>query len=138
MQTISEFIETNGITSEAVRLPDGNNDGWKHRAFVVTLYRGGHGTGKGAEVARMSTPFKQGMGHTKAPTTADVLDSLASDAQGLEGAYRFEEWALEYGYDADSRRAEAIFHAVRQSAADLRRFLTPSQYEELLHNVERL
>ncbi len=45
-----------------------------------------------------------------APTAASVLCCLVSDAMGVEGR-TFEEWASDYGYDTDSRRAEFTYNA---------------------------
>lgn len=44
------------------------------------------------------------------PTLADVLSSLLLDSEVL-GHPSFESWADEYGYDPDSRRAEATYRA---------------------------
>lgn len=44
------------------------------------------------------------------PDMADVVASLVMDASVLD-AGGFEEWANEYGYDTDSRSAEAIYRA---------------------------
>lgn len=140
MKTIQEFIEENGITSKAVRLEermDGNESDWDKNArhFQVTLYRGGHNTGKGPEVARMSVPFSQGSAHVKNPTASDVLDCLAMDASGEQSD--FESWAADYGYDTDSRKAEATFKAVQTQTIRLQKFLGRALYIELL-GLERL
>lgn len=53
------------------------------------------------------------------PKAADVLCSLALDAGVLD--YRsFEDWALEYGYEPDSRKAETIYRACMEIALQLR------------------
>jgi hypothetical protein len=44
------------------------------------------------------------------PSLTDVLYSLCMDADVLD-ADGFEGWADDYGYDADSRKAEAIYRA---------------------------
>lgn len=53
------------------------------------------------------------------PDLADVLYSLASDADVLD-AGGFEEWASNYGYDTDSRKAEAVYRACLDIALKLR------------------
>jgi hypothetical protein len=83
---------------------------------------------------QMTVPFSQGWAHTKPPTAADVLDCLASDASGADES--FEDWAANYGYDTDSRKAERTYNAVRKQTARLRQFLG-DKYEPLLE-VERL
>lgn len=104
--------------------------------------------------------FSQGSAHTSDPTLADVLDCLASDASGYEnarvrpdGAYHttsnvnskhydtpmhFHNWAEEYGYDTDSRKAEKTFRAVKRQSEQLKRTIGNEAYQELLWNVERL
>lgn len=73
---------------------------------------------------RMTVPFYMGMGRNGAePTAAEVLNCLCMDAAGLENAHTFEEWAAEYGYDEDSRTAEATFRLVERSTRRLRQFL---------------
>jgi len=67
-----------------------------------------------------------------------VLDSLGSDAGTYLNARGFEDWATEYGYDPDSRRAEAIWKAVGKQMADLRKVLGESGLEELAFKTDRL
>ena len=69
----------------------------------------------------LSLPFFQGLGHLRAPTAADVVYCLCSDARCGEQA--FEEFCSDLGYDSDSRRAELIWRKCRESAADIRAFL---------------
>lgn len=81
--------------------------------------------------------FSQGSAHTEDPTLADVLDCLASDASGYDGQ-TFENWASDYGYDTDSRKAEKTFRAIKRQSEQLRRTIGQDAYEELLYKVERL
>jgi|688.fasta_scaffold260302_4 hypothetical protein len=46
-------------------------------------------------------------GHPKEPL--DALWSIALDCQGVMNCGTFEEWAGEFGYDEDSRKAEASY-----------------------------
>jgi hypothetical protein len=57
--------------------------------------------------------------HTVAPKLADVLYSLAMDVDVLD-AGSFEEWASNYGYDTDSRKAEVTYRACLEIALKLR------------------
>jgi hypothetical protein len=82
--------------------------------------------------------FSQGSAHTENPTLADVLDCLASDASGYENACTFEDWASEYGYETDSRKAEKTFRAIKRQAEQLKRTLGEDAYQELLYNTERM
>lgn len=130
--TIMEFIKANKITMSA--RSTGNNpfmaleaghymDHWR-----VTLYSG--------DRKRMSVYFSMGAGlNGKEPEAADVLGSLASDS--ASAGESFESWASEYGYDADSRKAEKTWKACRQIATKLQKFLGADGFAALL-NAERL
>jgi hypothetical protein len=137
---MAEFIEQHGITMSVKRVDDNPNmpaelrdarsgtatpmDHWK-----VTLRMGN---------ARMTSYFSMGSGHEgKPPTAADVLDCMGSDASGLENAKGFEDWAGEYGYDTESRKAERIYKKVQQVSYKLRQFLGQEAYESLLWHTER-
>ena len=82
--------------------------------------------------------FSQGSAHKKPPTLADVLDCLASDASGVDNARSFEDWASEYGYDTDSRKAERTYHICEKQAQDLKALLGRDAYNQLLYGTERL
>ena len=73
-----------------------------------------------------------------APSIEDVLDCLASDASGFGNSRTFEEWADEYGYDSDSRKAEKTYNAVAENTKKLKNLLGHDLYEKLLFEVERL
>lgn len=53
------------------------------------------------------------------PKSEDVLASLAMDSDVID-AGGFEEWASSFGYDVDSRKAEAIYRACLDIALKLR------------------
>lgn len=97
-----------------------------------------------------SVYFSQGSAHTVEPTLADVLDCLAGDAWRFEDVCypspvldpmakkAFENWANEYGYDTDSRKAEKTFKAIKRQSEQMKRTLGTEAYEELLYNTERI
>jgi len=88
---------------------------------------------------RMTVYFSQGYAHNgKAPTLESVLDCLASDAAGYDNAQSLEDWASEYGYSEDSRKAEKIYRTVGEQADKLKALLGPSAYAALLYDTERL
>lgn len=62
------------------------------------------------------------MGMPILPDLADVLYSLASDSDALDSS-GFEEWAEDYGYDTDSRKAEATYRTCLELALKLRNAL---------------
>jgi hypothetical protein len=67
------------------------------------------------ETGNVQTESRFTRGKLDPPTPADVLECLALDA-GVLDASTFEEWAGEYGYDADSREAERIYNECRNAA----------------------
>lgn len=69
------------------------------------------------------------------PTAEQVLDSLRSDAEAALPT--FEEFASEYGYDADSRSAENIYQQCCETERKLRGMVGISGMAEL-QEVERL
>jgi hypothetical protein len=73
---------------------------------------------------RLTVPFFQGSAHTQEPSAADVISCLVSDASA--GDQTFEEFCSEFGYDVDSRKAEATFRACAKMAPRIRRFLYDS------------
>lgn len=56
-----------------------------------------------------------------APKLEDVLHSLLSDGEAAE--YTFEDWASNFGYDTDSRKAEATYRACVDVGIRLRKLL---------------
>ena len=53
-----------------------------------------------------------------APTAADVLNCLKSDASAADES--FADWCSSFGYDPDSMRARGIYDACLQADADLK------------------
>jgi hypothetical protein len=85
---------------------------------------------------RLTVPFYMGMGHNgKEPTAADVMHYLCSDAAGFDNASGFEDWCSEYGYETDSRKAEATYRQIERQAKRLRQFLG-DEYEALVFSDE--
>lgn len=64
----------------------------------------------------------------------DVLMSVASDSS--EAFSTFEDWADAYGYDSDSRKAEATYRACQEIAMKLRRWLGEPLFSQLLECEE--
>ena len=133
--TIEEFIEMH-----AVRMKECNKI---HQSPYMTDFKGDHWEivlhmpGKG--INEFVTYFSKGIGHKgKRPTVSEVLDCIASDASGYENSNNFEDWATDYGYDPDSRRAETIYHNVKAVSLNLKNFLGKEAYETLLWETERM
>lgn len=66
------------------------------------------------------------------PNPDDVLDGLRSDASGVYDARDFEDWASNYGYDTDSRKAEETYRSCQKIARDLEKLLGREAMHELL------
>ena len=63
------------------------------------------------------------------PKPADVLHCVLLDSEVLD--YPFEQWASEFGYDSDSRKAEATYKACLETAMQLYRLIGPETIREL-------
>lgn len=85
---------------------------------------------------KMSAVYDQERTEPEPPTLAEVLDCMASDALCL--GMTFEEWADEFGYDADSRKAEQTFNRCVEQSKSLRLLLGRSAFDELVNHVERM
>jgi hypothetical protein len=95
---------------------------WEHRKFEVVIRRGDR---------REVFGWRQGMGVAGLPSPAEVLAWVAEEGRSAV-CERFEDWAPELGYDVNSRRAEAAYHACVESWEKLRRLgLTAEQVARL-------
>ena len=65
-------------------------------------------------------------GKQPAPDVLAVLYRLVLDAS-VRHASTYEEWADEYGYDADSRKGEEIYQACQKQTTDFLRLLGQGQ-----------
>lgn len=64
------------------------------------------------------------------PDPLDMLYSLVSDAEAIDHA-TFEEWADNYGYDSDSRKAEKIYRACLEIGLKMRNGLGNDRLKRL-------
>lgn len=69
-----------------------------------------------------SAAFGTVKGKQPAPDLLDVLYCLVSDAS-VRHVSTYEEWASDYGYDADSRKGEETYRACQKQTTDLLRVL---------------
>lgn len=77
-------------------------DNWVYNEYKTTLKYGSK---------QMTIPFKMRTAHANEPDVETVVDCLISD-RDLTNCYKdvgFETWAIEMGYDPDSRKAERIY-----------------------------
>lgn len=129
-------MNTFGIQMEAAYVGLVTEGDWQAFAWDVTLTRGAQS---------YTTRYRMGTGNSKPatgnesaselvvqvegearlpdrPTLIGVLYSLQSDASALD-ASSFEDWAADYGYDSDSRKAEKIYHACLDVGHAMRQLL---------------
>lgn len=92
------------------------------QANEQALYRKTCETGLLYHTGDRSVVFGSTKGQQPAPGVLDVLYCLVSDAS-VRHASQYEEWASDYGYDADSRKGEEIYRAVQKQTTDLLRVL---------------
>jgi hypothetical protein len=151
LQTVADFVTASHISMTVERTDANPNmdmsndmDHWKckiTRKWQSCEYHERQ-TGKAVRYTRessMTVTFSMGMGHHGAePDIASVLDCLASDANGVDNARSFEDWAGDYGYDTDSRKAEKKYRACVSSRDKLKRFLGDALYQTLLYGTERM
>lgn len=123
-QTLPEFITAHGITGRIYQAEHGTKPPAEFEGAKCWRVRLTN-----ARVEVMVTPFYTGAAIDR-PTVADVLACLASDY--IEPGTTFEEWAPDYGYDTDSRRALAIFQAAEEQSRALAAWLArPALVDEL-------
>lgn len=123
MATKRKSLNTQTTCKRVSRNPHMADDKWNADHWRCTLSRKGK---------RMVVYYSKGIGHKGAkPTSSEIIESLASDASGYEGARSFEDWASDYGYDRD-RRARTTYKAVQSEARRLRRFLGDRLYERVM------
>ena len=70
---------------------------------------------------------KQGL----APKPADVLHSLLLDGEAFFDGLTFEDWADNFGYDTDSRKAEAMYRACDEIGRKLARMFSADELAQL-------
>ena len=108
------------ITGGAVLVSDA--DKWDHYAYNVCFLN--TRTGCYANFA-----WRQGSGVKDEPKASTVLGAVCQDYADSDCS--FEDWADNYGYDKDSRKAEKMFNACRETGVNLKHLgLTTEQIQE--------
>lgn len=124
--TIADFIAQTALTLTAERIderPDqedsDRNKGARHFACRI------HSTSRNFP---MRITFSQGSAFKEDPTLEDILQCLHSDFAGFDPSVPFEDWADDYGYDTDSRKAERIYNTIDKQRTDFLRFVGDASY----------
>jgi hypothetical protein len=60
----------------------------------------------------------------------ELVYSLTTDGQGTDQS--FEDWCVDLGYDADSRKAHSIYTACQEIGWMIRRNFTPEELERIV------
>ncbi len=92
----------------------------------------------------MTVYYSKGRGHNgEAPTLSEVLESLAANASSVqfnaeygEADYSFEEWADEFGYDQDSRKAKRTYKNICAQSRDLWYLLGEDDFKAAVYETE--
>lgn len=120
-----------GLTATVAALglrTDGEN--WKHYAFNLNFQQTKWG-GKAADF-----DWRQGTGIKEKPLPVEVLACCCRD--WLDAQDSFEEWAGNFGYDTDSRKAERIYQHCLATGDKLKLILTREQITKLAELSARL
>lgn len=134
--TIQEFINQNYIVSTITRVPfrtDINDKDWgksaKHYAFRIYITEGDKYTTP--DKTPLRGYYSQGSGIKTNPKTVDVLNAVVMDSMGINGT-SFELWCGDFGYETDSRKAYATYHACLKESQQLKELLGLSLYNQLM------
>jgi hypothetical protein len=116
------FAWKHGIRTEVVPGP-ATREGWPEGShhWRVTFK---------TPLGKLTTLFSQGAAHTDFPVEGEVLECLVLDTRDIEET-TFEEWASNYGYDEDSRKAEKIYQTCKEVARKLDAMLSSDALAEL-------
>lgn len=159
-KAVSEFLTRNGYVYNVTNRGERNRDGWQCDAWLCEFARLRNvapatqresfeyftGTGHRKQVKRMPAPaYRKGTAayeewardafRAVAPPAASVLYSLILDSSAV--GQSFESWCADYGYNSDSRKAEATYRACQENADKLARVFSRADIatlEEMLRD----
>ena len=109
-----EFIEIFENNMKLELAPAENNPSWNcdikanHYRFTMLFF-----------TREFSCFYSQGIGIKESPEFDRIFECLAQECRDVENLSSFEEFADEFGYDRDSRKAESIYHTMRNQRGDL-------------------
>lgn len=142
--TLETVCESLGIT---IGVRNGHfakdDDGWEHVASTVTLSRDGKEFWTGGYQQGTACLSEYGLRYLrggdlprrlhgwKEPTVPDVMASLLLDGSAHFDSQDFEDWAIDNGYDTDSRKAERTYQECLKTGRALSRAFTPAELEAL-------
>lgn len=134
MARLSELMKRDGIVLQHNFVGTQKDPDWgEHYLWQVTLRRTEETDDWGNEW-RIHTEFHTGTEFGE-PTVVDVMSCVISDALSFDNNPTFEDFAAEFGYDSDSRRAEGIYNACREMSVQVHNFLGPL-FDEYAYDVD--
>ena len=140
--TAKEFCDKHGITCKCTEIPErtDSSEAWKGAThWRVRIKTQGNRNPATGRTKLLTVQYSRGSAYTgEPPEVGDVLESLKMDASEFQGdtVPMFEEWARNYGYDTDSRKAERVYRACRSFTWRLRAFLGQERFDELMATEE--
>lgn len=124
MQSLTSFIAEHRITAEAEYQGQHSETHETSWGSKQTFYQDDWKVTLKHRRKQLTVDFHMGQGHQQAePTAHDVLSCLLMDASGYDSARDFEDWASEYGYDTDSRKAEQTYNTLIKQTRRLKQFM---------------
>ena len=108
-------------------------DKWQHNRWAFTFAP----KDKDDKRSGVTLPFMTGMSIQGTPKASEVIACAARDGMSTVGV-SFEDWASEFGYDTDSRKAETIFKDCEGLLFKLQNLLTQDDIEHLAALSSRL
>ncbi|OMC55391.1 hypothetical protein A5747_13440 [Mycobacterium sp. IS-836] len=129
-----EVLEDHGLQDrDPFNYVDAPPAKWQHYSYRVRVH---NGNGQ-----HFDSPWAQGTAITASPTeqVAEIVDSLLSDVWSYQQARDFEDWALDFGYDTDSRKAEKLYRQIAaMEPGVVALFGDQDEFERVATEVERL
>ena len=127
--TLDEFITRHGIELKKIgRVVENPNMDSGKPMYPMYHYLMTISMGDREFCAYLST----GTGWIREPGISDLLECLILDASWFDRSQSFEDWADEYGYDPDSRKAERLYKTVEVESLRLKEFFGGDLFEEAL------
>lgn len=119
---MQNFIDTNKIEMDVAHTPENRHmPEFEGNHYLCTLRHAGR---------EMVVPFSQGKGISGEPEIRAVLECIQLDSYSLQE--NFYDWCMNFGYSDDSIRAEKIYKACEDQAAELTELLGAELFEQFL------
>jgi hypothetical protein len=133
MMTMEKFVKDRRIKIVDCEMVGENpyNPDWTNAYHYKVKLR------NGSNRRVMTVHYSMGYAHSREPEAPEILDCLRSDYESTMWGTNFEDWAREFGYDSDSRKAERIYHACIESGRKLKQFIG-DDVNTFLEDVERM